>query len=202
MSRRVFSGLHVGLYMIVYIVLLIGVLFVSKWLTYPKDELSKLTLDQWKNLAAAATIGVTAVSAVMAAWLSIRNVSIQAVTAAELETVKKVLDKRIPSHGDLFGAASFYYRQLAPLETGSFDLSSIELAETKMKDSEGLILYVNQDYENHWRRFWQDARRIKEKVNREIPGLEERKAYWRTEAKTLATHLSDMKVVARTTFKV
>jgi hypothetical protein len=75
----------------------------------------------------------------MTAWLSIQNITAQTKASESLERIKRVPDKRIPAHGDLFSAASNYYREPAPLESGQFDVMKVEDAQTKMKEVEGCV---------------------------------------------------------------
>src|SRR6185437_793313 len=118
---------------LLYFVLLVCA-FCGSWVAVvgwknPLDPNLNLSA-QWKNFGAIATVITGAISSMMAAILSIYNVSAQAAAAEGLEKVKHVLDKRIPAHGSLYAAAVNYYRALAPLETGNFNFNDVETAET------------------------------------------------------------------------
>ena len=99
--------------------------------------------------------------------------------------------------GNLFAAASRYYRALAPLETGGFNPEVIEGAEGKMKDAEAEILFVTDEYGSLWYDCWQCARFTKEKVNRDVHTVEDRRALWHEQAKELADRIERLKVLAR-----
>lgn len=184
-----------------YLFLIIGVI-VSAWLfvigqRVPICAPLPPSKEEWENFASVATLGVTSVSAIMAAVLSIRNLAVQARTAKDLVKVQQVLEKRIPAHGDLHAAAINYYRALAPLETGNFSFDDTEVAETKMKAVEGLVVYVSKEYTTEWRDFWQIARSMKEYVHAKIPSVEDRKKYWRDRGKELGNKLSQLEEHAR-----
>jgi FtsZ-binding cell division protein ZapB len=154
------------------------------------------SVDDWKNFTTVAGLGTVASASILSAISSLLNLFAQAKTARELERVKKVLERRIPAYAALYSAATTYYRQLAPLETGAFSLDNVEAAENRMKDAEGEILYVDSEYKSAWYKFWQDARYSKEKVNRDLSQLDERKDFWRERAKVLAGDLERMKQIA------
>jgi hypothetical protein len=199
MCRRALSGFHVVAILVIYLVLLGGAVWAAWWVT-TSSPATNPPQDFWKNFGSTATVGVTAVSAFMAAWVSLRNLAVQSRTSVEVERVKRVLDKRVPAHGDLFSAARNYYRLLAPLESGEFNWDSIEGAETRMKDAEGLTVYVSEEYARYWMRFWQKARYLKEKVNRDVPHKNERIQLWRDNVKDLADELNKMETMARALF--
>ena len=67
-----------------------------------------------------------------------------------------------------------------------------------MKETEGLTIYVSEEYSRHWMQFWQNARYLKEKVHKDVSDVEERKKLWRNEAKSLADVLHEMEQIART----
>lgn len=190
------SKFHAVFFVSLYLFLVSGAVVTAACFTLSDQP----TVDDWKNFGSAATVGLTAASAVMAAWLSIRNIAVQAKASESLERIKKVLDKRIPAHGDLFAAASSYYRELAPLESGQFDLGRIELAETRMKDAEGVLVYVGEEYSQAWMEFWQLARFMKEGVHKSLADPAERRQHWRENNSKLANSLSEMKRIAAKVF--
>jgi hypothetical protein len=192
------SRFHAVLIIFLYLLLLIGAVASAALLTLP----AKPTVDDLKNFGSAGIIGVTAISAVMTAWLSIRNITAQTKASESLERIKMVLDKRIPAHGDLFSAASNYYRELAPLESGQFDVMKVEDAETKMKEVEGRVVYVGEEYARVWMNFWQSARYVKEKAHAELHDVEARKEHWKPVSKSLAGQLEEMRRIAAKSFGV
>jgi len=163
--------------------------------------------DDWKNFYSLVGVGIAAVTGITGVWVSVRNAGKQASLSKELETlkselgrdlerVKAVLEKSIPAYGTLYAAASRYYRSLAPLETGNFNLDVIEDAETNMKLAEGDTLFVIGDYVTQWRHFWQMARAMKEEVNKGVVAPEARKEFWRRHAKPLGDALNGLKHIA------
>jgi hypothetical protein len=197
--RTVLSKLYALIIVLAYAILVASAIGAA-WLV-TMDHGFAAPADEWKTFASTATVGVTAVSAVMAAWMSIRNLTMQGRISEEVEKVKKVLDKRIPAHGDLYAAAINYYRVLVPLETGHFDVGIVEGAETKMKDSEGLTVYVSEQYADHWTTFWQRARYLKEKVHKDVHESSARIELWRATTRGLSAELSEMKRIARALFE-
>lgn len=160
-----------------------------------------ITDEEWKSFASTSTVGLTGVSAFLAAVLSIHNASTQAHISQDLEKVKKVLEKGIAAHGDLYAAAINYYRVLAPLDTGDFSLIDVENAEAEMRKVEGLTLYVSEKYASKWLILWQHARYIKETVHKDISNPEDRKKFWQQEnAKKFGKYLKELENLARQQF--
>lgn len=182
--------------------LVLGVI-ISSWLIvigdkFPQPGSSNITSEQWRSFSLVAGVGFTGVSALMTTVLSIQNTAVQRKTSQDIEKLKKLLDEGIKAYIDLYDSAINYYRELEPLSTGNFNLMSIESAETKMKKVEASSLFVSKEYYDEWMNFWQSARYIKERVDKEIRDSENRKNYWREEetAKKLAGHLNKLKELA------
>ncbi len=191
------SRVHVFLIIFIYIALIL-LTFYAAWFVTLSHVVGWPSPDDWKNFYSLAGVGVAAVSGIMGAWASFRNLAAQAKTSLDLERMKKVLEKSIPAYGSLFAAANTYYRALAPLETGSFSLDVIEIAEAKMKEAEGESLFVSDEYANVWNDFWQQARYTKEKVNKDLHTVEDRKKFWNEASKILAQALSEMRRLGQT----
>lgn len=147
----------------------------------------------------------------MAAVLSIHNLYAQANTSKELEyaksdiskdleKVKQILAKDIQAHGDLYAAAMKYYRTLAPLEIGKFDINNIRTAEAGMDEVQGLTVYVDDDYESVWWEFWQIVRNLQENIHKNIHKKEDRIEHWRKNVKDLGEKLYRLKEITRKRF--
>lgn len=136
----------------------------------------------------------------MGAWVSIRNLAVQARTNADMERLKAVLGQRLPAYKELFVAALGYYRMLAPLETGQFDVTAVEPAETAMKQAEGSILFVDLEYQQCWSNFWQLARYTKERAQQVGDDADARIKLWREGVTDLAAPLEEMRAIAMDRF--
>ncbi|VTR94755.1 unnamed protein product [Gemmata massiliana] len=178
---------------------LIGAVFYVAWLL-TLDGHALPSADDWKNFYSLVGVGIAAVSGIIGVWVSFRNLAAQAKTSVDVERVKKSLEKSVPAYGNLFASASRYYRSLAPLETGNFNIEVIENSEGKMKDVEGEIVFVDNDYEKLWFDFWQEARYIKEQSSKPL-SPEERKHLWSVYVKSLSARLNKMKEVAKNTIR-
>jgi hypothetical protein len=118
----------------------------------------------------------------------------------DVERLKRIAEKSIPAFGDLYAGATNYYRALAPLQTGDFDLIEIEKAEDKMKIVEGNALFVTAEYRQEWMKFWQSARYHKEHANKNVQKAD-RSTYWGTAAKDLGKHIRELQRIADRHFR-
>jgi hypothetical protein len=151
--------------------------------------------EPWKQFSTLAPIFVALVTAVASAVLSFFTLATQLEAQRSIEWLKK----SIPSFGDLYAAASSYYRALAPMETGNLNMATTEDAETAMKSAEGTSLFVPDDYASAWRAFWQTARALKE--NATAKSSQEQKTLWAASVKPLGRQLNDLREIARTHLK-
>lgn len=159
-----------------------------------------ITTDEIKSYSLTVGVGSTVINSFMTVLISMSNLSKQEKTSQNLEKVKRVLDKRIPAHGDLYAAAINYYRTLAPLETGNFNFSKLEKAELLMKKTEGLTVYVSDQYAKQWQDFWHHARYIKEYIHNNISDPEQRKIYWKDNVKEIGERIHQLQNSAREQF--
>lgn len=155
------------------------------------------SIDDWKNASTFTVAGLAAIGAIVSAWASFVNADSQAHTATELERVKKVLERSVPAYGSMFAAAHRYYRALAPLETGNFLTDQPESAEAAMKDAEGEIIWVADEFANLWLELWQTARFLKEKAAKISHDRDAQKKLWQDRARKISDLLAELKSSAR-----
>lgn len=191
-------------FLLAYIVLLGLAVLLALWLAPPVRAINQGTSvgqEPWKGFASLAPIFVTVATAFETVLISLYTLHQQLAAARDLEKLRKVTEKSVPAFGELYAAASNYYRALAPLQTGDFDLAVIEEAESRMKSAEGASLFVADDYSDEWLSYWQSARYHKEYVSRNVHNPTDRASYWPKAAKDLAQGLGKMRGMAQRHFK-
>lgn len=128
------------------------------------------------------------------------SLNIQAAASKDLERMKRAAEHTIPAYRDLYAAALSYYRALAPLEIGEFDLGAVETAEQRMEACEGSLLFVHDKFEGRWQRYWTQARLHKTHAATKRSRAE-RQDYWNdTAAKDLAGHIRELKASLQASF--
>jgi hypothetical protein len=204
------SSLVIFLYIVFLLVAIIAAWLIIVGVVSP-FSIPSSSVGDWKTFLSAATLFVTSVSAIMAAALSIHNLYAQANISKELEfakadiskdleKVKQILVKDVQAHGDLYAAAMRYYRALAPLEMGDFNINDIRAAEAKMDEVEGLTVYVDDDYEAAWWEFWQSVRTLQADVHRNIHKKDDRVECWHQNVKNLGDKVHRLKDITRKRF--
>lgn len=177
--------------------LLAGAALAIAWFLVIPQGTAPRSIDDYRSCATVAAAIVAGVSAVMVTVVSMLNLASQQRAAERLEQLKKVMDQRIPAYQKLYSAANYYYRMLAPLETGNFDHARMEAAEDKMKEAEPMMLFADDSFRSTWYAYWQLCRELKERVHKGVHAPDDRKKVWQAEASGLGKQSKTMEKLAR-----
>jgi hypothetical protein len=170
------------------------------WDTTDQARQRDIAIEHKQNFLTLLPIVLTFSASLLTVAMNMYIFSTQFLITRDVERLKRIAEKSIPAFGQLFGAATNYYRILAPLQTGNFNAEDVEKAEDRMKEVEGVTIFVTEQYRNEWMTFWQRARFHKEYINKNIQ-QENRAKYWPTVAKDLGAHINNLQRLATTYFE-
>lgn len=182
-------------------IVLLGLCLGAIWLLAvgARSPFDAVSAD-WESFAKVAGVIVPAFGAILAAMAAMASIksareieTFKVHTARDLEKIKLILAMGVRAHGDLYLAALKYYRKLARLELGEFDISGVQAASDKMEEVEGLTVYVDDGYKDQWYLFWQTAKFVEESVRQNISEKERRIEFWRNQVCRLGEMLDSLR---------
>jgi hypothetical protein len=157
--------------LIILIVVGVGIYFLPSYLA---GQISQFTTQPPPNVEAYLRISgtwLTALTAVMAALMSLVNVLIQVSMSRNIESLKPLLSMQYTAYKDLNGSAIAMFDALSRLQNNAYDSDLAQLADQEMTKASGTIFFVPNDYREAWLNFQYWARLAKENANELMTSL-------------------------------
>lgn len=157
-------------------------------------EVDSVASTDWKAFAIIAGVGVTLLTSIFGAILSLLSQAQQQDASHSIELLKHQVSAQRQATDAVYAAASSYYHTLAQMETGKFDQAQVDDCEKICIQATGYLKDVPEETKEKWYEFWTCARQVSEDAGQD--GVDP-KTIWTEEAKNVGAALKDLETHIR-----